>query len=84
MEVKFLGTHMVSMMEDLAIFEIDESALTAVSGFMNYSGEVESKRSTKIHFDKKGEPYIVRYNCQYMLADFVRPNLEMGVSIHHA
>lgn len=84
MEVKVLGTHMVSMTKDLAIFKIDESALTAVSGFMNYSGEVESKRSTKIHFDKKGEPYIVRYNCMYMLANFVRPNLEWGVSIHHA
>ena len=36
MEVKVLGTHMISMVEDLAIFEIDESELTAVSGFMNY------------------------------------------------
>ena len=84
MEVKVLGTHMISMVEDLAIFEIDESELTAVSGFMNYNGEVESKRSTKIHFDNEGEPYIVRYKCKYMLADFIRPNLDMGVSIHHA
>lgn len=64
MEVEVLGTHMISMVEDLAIFEIDESELTAVSGFMNYKGEVE--------------PYIVRYKCKYMLADFIRPNLGRG------
>lgn len=55
----------------IAILALDEEEEKITSCFYNMDKE-ESRYTTKIFYDREGEPYFKRYNVKYYLGEFLR------------